>query len=437
MAGRGGSITIPNPHEENAPIGSVEPAAVLRELETILGSPFFRGSSRCKQFLAYVVQHKIDGHDELLKERTIGAELFRRPADYATGDDPVVRVQAGEVRRRLKQYYQSVPDSSPIRIELPLGSYVPEFHRNPVAHPLEAQPEVPPPVAQLPAVPRRRNGLLWTALGLGVVLLGVVATLALRHRTSRESQLDQFWSPVFSSPQAVLICLPKPVLYRPSLELYRRYSKTHPGTFATEVQRLNQKLPLDPNEKMTWGDMVAIPDFGVGAGDVYAADRLSVLFARMNKPSQLRIGSEYSFDDLRNSPAVTVGAFSNWGTLEMTASLRFVFAEKEGTFWIQDRSSPDRRWSWGFGPDGAFTQDFGVAVRLFDSKTGQLLISVAGLSASGSDAAAQLISEPNYLAEALRGAPADWQRKNMQVVVETDVTNGMAGPPHVVAAYFW
>jgi hypothetical protein len=437
MAGRAGSVAIPNPHEENPPVGSVEPAAVLRELETILGSSFFRGSSRCKQFLAYVVQHKIAGHDELLKERTIGAELFRRPADYATGDDPVVRVQAGEVRRRLKQYYQSVPGSSPIRIELPLGSYVPEFHCSPVAHALEAPPEVPLPAAQLTTVPRHGNVLLWTALGLGAVLVAVVVTLAVRHRTSRESALDQFWSPVFSSPQAVLICLPKPVLYRPSLELYRRYSKTHPGTFATEVERLNQRLPLNPTEKMTWGDMVAIGDFGVGAGDVYAANRLSVLFARMNKPSQLRIGNEYSFDDLRNSPAITVGAFSNWGTLDMTANLRFVFVEKEGSFWIQDRSSPDRRWSWGFGPDGGFAQDFGVAARLFDSKTGQLLISVAGLSASGSDAAAQLISDPNYLAEALRGAPADWQKKNMQVVVETDITDGMAGPPHVVAAYFW
>jgi len=275
------------------------------------------------------------------------------------------------------------------------------------------------------------------ALGLAVVLIAAAVTLGLRHRVPPESPLDQFWSPVFSSPQAVLICLSKPVLYRPSLALYRRYSKTHPDTFATEVERLNLKLPLGPKEKIDWGEMVPAPEFGVAEGDVYAANRLSVLFDRMNKPSQFRIGSAYSFADLRNAPAVMVGAFSNWGTLEMTANLRFVFAEKEEKFWIQDRTAPDRTWAWHFGKRGEVTEDFGIVTRLLDSRTGQLIITVAGIAATGSDAAGQFISNPEYLAEGLRGAPADWPKKNMQVVVRTDITNGMAGPPHDVATHFW
>jgi hypothetical protein len=433
MGLRAGSVAIPNPHEESSTVGGVERAAVLRELEAILGSSVFRGSERCKQFLEYVVRHKLEAHDELLKERTIGAALFKRPADYSTGDDPVVRVQAAGVRRRLEQYYRETPNGSQVRIELPIGSYVPEFQWNPV----EPRLESPPAVVQLTPVPRKRNVLLWTALGLGVVLIAAVGTMRVRRSVPRESVLDQFWSPVFSSPQAVLICLSKPVLYRPSLELYRRYSKTHPGTFTTEVERLNQRLPLDPKEKISWGDMVPFVEFGVAAGDVYAANRLSELFGRMNKPSQFRIGNEYSFDDLRHSPAVMVGAFSNWGTLEMTANLRFVFAEKQESFWIQDRAEPKRAWAWHYGEHGDVTEDFGIATRLLNSKTGQVVITVAGLAATGSDAAAQFISNPEYLAEALRSAPADWQNKNMQVVVQTDITNGMAGPPHVVATYFW
>jgi hypothetical protein len=411
----------------------VERAAILREQEAILNSSFFRGSSRSKQFLAYVVRHKLEGHDERLKERTIGIELFKRPADYATGDDPVVRVQAGEVRRRLEQYYHGVPNGSPVRIELPVGSYVPEFRGNAVVHPLES----PPLVAKLAPLPRKRNVVLWMAVGLGVVLIASAVILAVNRGMPHGSVLDQFWSPVFSSPQAVLICLSKPVFYRPSLDLYRRYSKTHPGTFTTEVERLNQGLPLDPKEKISWGDMIPFREFGVAAGDVYAANRLSELFGRMNKPSQFRIGNEYSFDDLRNSPAVMVGAFSNWGTLEITANLRFVFAEKEGTFWIQDRAEPERTWASHFGNRGEPVEDFGIMTRLLNSRTGQLVITVAGLAATGSDAAAQFISDPKHLTEALRGAPADWQRKNMQVVVQTDVTNGVAGPPRIVATYFW
>jgi hypothetical protein len=433
MATRAGSVAIPGPHEESSHFGDRERAAILREQEAILSSSFFRGSSRSKQFLAYVIHHKLEGHDELLKERTIGVELFKRPADYATGDDPVVRVQAGEVRRRLDQYYHAVPRGSDVRISLHVGSYVPDFQMSPVEHTVES----PPAELQSAALPRTRPALLWTAAVLGLVLAALVATVAVRHNPAQDSVLDRFWSPVFSSRQAVLICLSKPVFYRPSLDLYRRYSKDHPGTFTTEVERLNQPLPLDPKEKITWGDMVPFNEFGVAAGDVYAANRLSGLFGRMNKPSQFRIGNEYSFDDLRNSPAVMVGAFSNWGTLEMTDNLRFVFTEKEGSFWIQDRTAPDRSWAWHYGKHGEVTQDFGIVTRLLDSKTGQLMITVAGIAATGSDAAAQFISNPEYLAEGQRGAPADWQRKNLQVVVQTDVTNGVAGPPHVVATYFW
>src|ERR1700691_422553 len=98
----------PQIHQGAPPPDGPQKEAILRELESILSSPFFRTSNRSKQFLSYVVQHTVDGSQEPLKERTIGAKLFQRPAGYSTGDDPVVRVQAGEVRRRLGKYYQSV-----------------------------------------------------------------------------------------------------------------------------------------------------------------------------------------------------------------------------------------------------------------------------------------------------------------------------------------
>jgi hypothetical protein len=97
------------------------------ELERILNSRPFRSSGRSRQFLSYVVRNSLDGHFENLKERTIGTQVFERDPDYATGDDPVVRVNAGEVRRRLEQYYYTAPTDTPVRIEIPLGSYIPEF----------------------------------------------------------------------------------------------------------------------------------------------------------------------------------------------------------------------------------------------------------------------------------------------------------------------
>src|SRR5215469_9799710 len=145
------------------PIESGEAKAlILRELEKILESPSFRGSSRRKEFLSYVVRHSLEGHHDLLKERTIGTEVFHRDANYATGDDPVVRVQAGEVRRRLEQYYYTVPTEVPVRIEIPIGSYHPEFHWNtqtfsPVSSAEQTVDHKTEPAAGVPPNRRRRS----------------------------------------------------------------------------------------------------------------------------------------------------------------------------------------------------------------------------------------------------------------------------------------
>jgi hypothetical protein len=126
---------------------------ILLELERILTSRPFRSSGRSKQFLSYVVRNSLDGHVENLKERTIGTEVFERDPNYATGDDPVVRVNAGEVRRRLEQYYYGAPTDTPVRIEIPLGSYIPEFHWTSKGAPDQSPPAPVPPAsgAQGPA----------------------------------------------------------------------------------------------------------------------------------------------------------------------------------------------------------------------------------------------------------------------------------------------
>jgi hypothetical protein len=428
------SVASADPKKRRSPIAEeVNKSAILQELDNILASPPFRNSSRSKQFLSYVVQHRIDGHDELLKERSIGADVFHRPADYATGDDPVVRVQAGEVRRRLEQYYHEFSKDSVVRIDLPVGTYVPEFHHTPVELPVEASIQPFP----LHEPSRKWKVVAWTALAINLLLVVVLVAPGIHRKLARPSPLQQFWAPVFSTAQPVLVCLPKPILYRPSSSLYDKYAKTHPGTFQTQVERFNQPLPLEPEQKILWGDMLTFPDFGLVSGDVYAAFRISEVLDRIGKPSQIRIGSESSFDELRGSPAVLIGAFSNRWTMEMTSDLRFVFEERDGILWIHDRTSPDKKWFCRLGLHREVVVDFGVVTRLLDSKTGHSVVSVAGITAPGTDAAAQFVSVPEYLLELARTAPAGWEKKNMQVLVQTSVIDAGASPPHVVAAYFW
>jgi hypothetical protein len=436
-------------HSGGSPADGPEREAVLRELESILGSPFFRTSNRSKQFLSYVVQHTLDGNHGPLKERTIGAKLFQRPAGYSTGDDPVVRVQAGEVRRRLEQYHHAGLNHSPVRIELPVGSYAPEFHwaRVAVPHFEPAQPEPPkdeptqaagPSGAETNHVSKRRRLFLRAVpvLGLGLVLGLVLLASTVYRASARKSTVDQFWSPALATSGPVLICLAKPTVYLPSLELLQRYSKS-PGEFKTESQILTDAAPLQPQDKLVWGDMLEYADYGVAAGDVYAAVRLSALFGRMGKESQVRIGTNYSFADLRNSPAVVVGAFNNRWTMQMTSNLHFAFVEEGGRPMIREQGPAGRAWHAKYGPHGEVAEDFGVVTRLLNSKTGQFVVSTAGILADGTQAAGEFVSSSGYLEEALRTAESGWAKKNLQFVVQTTVTDAVPGPPQVVAIYMW
>jgi hypothetical protein len=125
----------------------------LREhLREVLESPAFRGSRRCQQFLQHIVEKAISSHYDELKERTLGVELFGRPPAYDTGEDAIVRVTASDVRKRLHQFYAD--NSSSIRIEIPSGSYGPEFRR--VADSTVAPPPLAPAPVPLPAAEPER-----------------------------------------------------------------------------------------------------------------------------------------------------------------------------------------------------------------------------------------------------------------------------------------
>src|SRR5947207_8907328 len=105
----------------------VDSKAVLQQLDRMLRSRHFRNSRRYPAFLAHIVRHTLEGDLGSLKERILGIEVFKRQHDYDTGADPVVRITAGEVRKRIALYYHDDGTGQELRIELPPGSYVPTF----------------------------------------------------------------------------------------------------------------------------------------------------------------------------------------------------------------------------------------------------------------------------------------------------------------------
>src|SRR5437773_10436736 len=104
--------------------------AIREHLSALLSSAAFAQVDRLKRFLRYVVEETVAGRNENLKEYSIGVEVFDREASFDPRTDPIVRVQARRLRARLARYYEDEGRRDEMRIELPKGSYAPEFHRH-------------------------------------------------------------------------------------------------------------------------------------------------------------------------------------------------------------------------------------------------------------------------------------------------------------------
>jgi eukaryotic-like serine/threonine-protein kinase len=114
--------------ENPAKIRAEQADSVRSALELVISSDAFAGSTQCQDLLRLMVEHALSGELDALCERRIGVEMFGRPADYDTSNDAIVSVRATEVRKRLAQYYREVAKTPVVRIELPPGSYLTEFH---------------------------------------------------------------------------------------------------------------------------------------------------------------------------------------------------------------------------------------------------------------------------------------------------------------------
>src|SRR5580698_2147544 len=129
-----------------APFNLEERTAIRKQLERMLANPLFKKSKRYPNLLRYVVEHTLEGDTSELKERRLGVQVFGRAPDYDANADPVVRATAGEIRKRIAQYYHEQGHEAEIRIELSPGSYVPEFEL------LSPAPLVTPPILAVPFV---------------------------------------------------------------------------------------------------------------------------------------------------------------------------------------------------------------------------------------------------------------------------------------------
>jgi len=380
---------------------------VREELSRVLACHEFRTSKRSQDFLRYVVENTLQGHGDMLKERTIGIEVFGRPTSYDPSDDATVRVKAGEVRKRLGIYYSDQGAHNPVRIELPSGTYVPEFHLVSALAPDQPAAETPvaiiaPPGA--PVVTLRRAALAGSVLAAAVVVFWLATRPAV-------TALDRFWAPVLNGSTPLQLCASYVPVYGVDIDP----SITPPSGV---------------------GDFTLLSDQFVGGGDLIATSRLVAMLTKLHRPFRVKVGNDVSFTDLRSGPAILVGfSYTKWK--QISNQMRFFVDGYRRPAGITDDGKATEWVLPGLPRDRHTTEDYAIVSRVFHPDTHAMLVEVAGITQYGTDAAAEMITNADLMAEALRGAPSDWQKKNLQLVLHVKVISGAPSSPTVVKQYFW
>jgi TolB-like protein len=106
---------------------TISEEAIRDELSRILESSIFVQSDRLGRFLRFTINETMAGKGEMLKEYRIGTEVYDRPTSYRPNEDSIVRGEARRLRRKLKEYYESIGKNNPLSIYYRPGSYVPMF----------------------------------------------------------------------------------------------------------------------------------------------------------------------------------------------------------------------------------------------------------------------------------------------------------------------
>jgi hypothetical protein len=411
--------------------------AVTDEMKLILEHPIFRSSNRCVALLHYVVDCALAGRQSEIKERTLGVEVFGRNANYDVSADPIVRRIANDVRKRLAQYYQEQEAGHGVKIYLVRGSYLPEFefvsqsraretadaraaeqsfaalklHEPPIAHWTETQEEVP-----------RMRRRTWVLGVVGAMAVAAACFMLISFRATH-APLYKVWKPLFDSSNPIIVCVSDEG--SPIIEGERANSQQADSTTASQ-SAAQQAVSANPNTpKLVFRDAVG-------------GNTITAMLSNYKKQVSLRPSSSLKFQDFRQGPVVLIGGLNNpWGPT-MLSGLRYSlqFDPVSHFIWIRDARNPgSREWELN-GKLGAEPPsiDYALITRVFDQDSRQWIISVGGLGAWGTEAAAELVSDPNYA----RQIPTSITDKgNFQMILKTSIISGEPGPLQVVAVYTW
>jgi hypothetical protein len=406
----------------------------LEELERLLQSRVLHGSETLKAFLRYVVLESINNQDGHLKEYTIAAEVFGRNSDYDPRNDSIVRVQAGRLRSKIQEYYATEGKHDKVLIDLPKGHYnaVFSYARGHNGDSLAVDEQTQAVVAEQAAVTPirvdsegRRSS--WRGRIPVLSLLGVsifLLFLAVKYnseasrlrdsdkgKTGTDTQMDALyplWGQFLKSDEPILVS----------------YSNTRfqgrPETGMKLLKPLDWQAPAGQKAPASQAGETAGPrssyitDHYTGVGEVMGVVSLSNLFSKANHTFKVKRSLLLGWDDLKTQNIVVLGSpAENLFLRQLPQDQDFVFRlakgenqeEKFGIVNLRPRRGEESVY---LNKDDApstseISEDYALISLLkgLDRNPNQRLLILAGITTFGTQAAAEYVTNPEYMKELL------------------------------------
>ncbi len=435
-------------NKNDYPAASVSPEEVRQTLERILSSKYFANAPKKQKFLQLICDFYLGGRARELNEYLIGCEVFDRATDYNPSVDPIVRVGAHEVRKKLESYYQNEGANDKIRLEIPVGSYEPVFTRQlPSGEAASAALEPSLPLA-VPQTGRRLMLMLEVAVVTLVIAVGILIYFNLKLQPSgytstpakNQEDYGAVWAPFLNDPDPPLLVLSNPPVYRFSnVTDPEVLIKNSIGLSNQQVRLLNEEL----RDKFVMQHnriprLVLTTTTYTGIGEAIGLYRVTDLFRSLGKNTLLKQSRTVSAEDLKTHNVILLGSIwvNEWaGKLPLKED--FVYSGDATILNLNPLPGEEREYKASFDErTGRLLTDYAVITVKPNISDQNTVMVLAGIHSEGTEAAAECVTTRSHLAELnQRLMSAGGPVKYFQALLKVGVENAIPTTISIIALH--
>jgi hypothetical protein len=418
--------------------------------QRVVAGPHFARSPLLSKFLLFVVAETLEGRAGEITEHQIGVQVFDRPADYRTLEDNIVRNYARQLRKRLAEHFADEGSPEPVRIDIPVGGYVPVFVRAAEAHAAGREHSGSAAVSVLvqdavaPVRAAGQTGLSpskWKSKAAAVLLCAAYSAALVWftwHAAARVRAPEQaaepaqaLWTALFSGPGNSYI-VPSDAGFNLLEDLARR-----PVPLAEYIEGSYQVLPLAGVDTHSASDLRSQPL--VPFVDLQIAAALAHLKEDDPERVFIRFPRDLRLDDLKSANAVILGSVGSnpWAAIaETNANFRIVDRPGMASAAIINlKPQPGEATSYASQWNEPAHETYALIDFLPNlSGNGHLLV-LEGLDVAGTQAAAEMLLHASAIAPILKRATRpDGSLRYFEVLLRSTSIESNATGTQVIAS---